>query len=185
MQNNAASRGGEGRERGGIISWIGRPSRIRTSSLVFSSTDGQGGREEARGGDALQHPSLCPCLVWVVKTIAKPLVNLHDGRFIQSKSDHISEMPFVCPIRDPSASPQGVNKVSRDPNQRIRSLSLLVQQIKTYYQVRPARSLLCLRPGLPERSARMCQPLPSVRPSVRPLLWSWQRFCPCGSTCSS
>ncbi|TWW58612.1 Girdin Akt phosphorylation enhancer [Takifugu flavidus] len=35
---------------------------------------------------------------------------------------------------DPSASPQGVNKVSSDPNQRIQNLSLLVQQIKTYYQ---------------------------------------------------
>lgn len=44
--------------------------------------------------------------------------------------------PFLCLIRDPSASPQGVNKVSSDPNQRIQNLSLLVQQIRTYYQVR-------------------------------------------------
>lgn len=123
------------------------------------------GREEERkpgGGNALQHPSLCPRLVWDVKTIAKPLMNLYDVRFIQSKSDHVSEMPFVYPIRDPSASPQGVNKVSRDPNQRIRSLSLLVQQIKTYYQVRPVRSLLCLRPGLSEHSAGICQPLAAL-----------------------
>lgn len=121
------------------------------------------GREEARGGNALQHPSLCPRLIWDVKTIAKPLANLCDVRFVQSKSDHVSEIPFVCPIRDPSASPQGVNKVSRNPNQRIRSLSLLVQQIKTYYQVRLVRSPLCLRPGLSEQSAGICQPLPSVR----------------------
>lgn len=45
MQNNAAPWGGEGRERGGIISWIGRPCGIRALLLVFSGTGTQmGGR---------------------------------------------------------------------------------------------------------------------------------------------
>ncbi|XP_032398863.1 girdin isoform X5 [Etheostoma spectabile] len=34
---------------------------------------------------------------------------------------------------NPSATPQGANKVSRDPSQRIQNLNFLVQQIKTYY----------------------------------------------------
>ncbi|XP_070771586.1 girdin [Enoplosus armatus] len=34
---------------------------------------------------------------------------------------------------NPSAAPQGANKVSMDPSQRIQNLNLLVQQIKTYY----------------------------------------------------
>lgn len=50
----------------------------------------------------------------------------------------ISEMLSLCPARNPSASPQGANKASSNPNQRIQNLSLLVQQIRTYYQVRPA-----------------------------------------------
>ncbi|CAG03335.1 unnamed protein product, partial [Tetraodon nigroviridis] len=36
---------------------------------------------------------------------------------------------------NPSASPQGANRVSSNPNQRIQNWSLLVQQIRTYYQV--------------------------------------------------
>lgn len=54
------------------------------------------------------------------------------------KSIHVSKMLFLCPVRNSSASPQGANKVSRDPNQRIQNLSLLVQQIRTYYEVRLA-----------------------------------------------
>ncbi|KAF7663406.1 hypothetical protein LDENG_00211260 [Lucifuga dentata] len=34
---------------------------------------------------------------------------------------------------NPSATPRGANKVSRDPSQRVQNLSLLVRQIKTYY----------------------------------------------------
>ncbi|XP_076001814.1 girdin-like [Genypterus blacodes] len=34
---------------------------------------------------------------------------------------------------NPSAAPQGANKVSRDPSQRVQNLSLLVHQIRTYY----------------------------------------------------
>ncbi|XP_070683678.1 girdin-like [Pempheris klunzingeri] len=34
---------------------------------------------------------------------------------------------------NPSATPQGANKLSRDPSQRIQNLNFLVQQIKTYY----------------------------------------------------
>ncbi|XP_028277326.1 girdin-like [Parambassis ranga] len=34
---------------------------------------------------------------------------------------------------NPSAAPQGANKVSRDPSQRIQNLNFLVQQIKAYY----------------------------------------------------
>lgn len=41
---------GKGRQRGGIISQIGRPSGIRTLSLVFSSTDGPE-EEEAQKWD--------------------------------------------------------------------------------------------------------------------------------------
>lgn len=45
-------------------------------------------------------------------------------------------MPFVHSVfRNPSATPQGANKVSRDPSQRIQNLNFLVQQIKAYYLV--------------------------------------------------
>lgn len=43
---------------------------------------------------------------------------------------------FLCPLRNPSASLQGAAKAGGDPNRRIHNLSLLVQRIKTYYQVR-------------------------------------------------
>lgn len=43
---------------------------------------------------------------------------------------------MLCPIfRNPSATPPGANKVSRDPSQRIQNLNVLIQQIKTYYLV--------------------------------------------------
>lgn len=44
---------GEGRERGGIISWIGRPSGIRALLLVFSGTGAQMGGME--GGRTRRH----------------------------------------------------------------------------------------------------------------------------------
>ncbi|KAG7486968.1 hypothetical protein JOB18_043364 [Solea senegalensis] len=37
-------------------------------------------------------------------------------------------------LKNPSASPQAANNMSRDPSQRIHNLIFLVQQIKTYYQ---------------------------------------------------
>lgn len=152
---------GEGRGRGGIISWIGRPSGIRTLSLVFSSTDGleeeeaqKWDRQETGGkmSHAVQHPPLCNHFVWDKKkkiqhsssTICSGcsemmINNMTSLRcFCFFKSLRVREMLFLCPIRNPSASPQGANKVSRDPNQRIQNLSLLVQQIRTYYQVRLA-----------------------------------------------
>lgn len=46
---------GEGRERGGIISWIGRPSGIRALLLVFSGTGAQmGGMEGGREDEEAQ-----------------------------------------------------------------------------------------------------------------------------------
>lgn len=43
---------------------------------------------------------------------------------------------ILFPIpRNPSVTPQGSNKVSRDPSQRIQNLNFLVQQIKTFYLV--------------------------------------------------
>ena len=42
----------------------------------------------------------------------------------------------LCPIfRNPSATPQGANNLSRDPSLRSHNLNFLVQQIKTYYLV--------------------------------------------------
>ena len=46
-----------------------------------------------------------------------------------------SKMPFYVVFRNPSATPQGANKMIRDPGQRIQNLNFLVQQIKTYYLV--------------------------------------------------
>lgn len=89
---------------------------------------------------------------------------------------HVSEMLFLCPVRNPSASPQGANKVSRDPSQRIHNLSLLVQQIRTYYQVRRASLLSFLNVHVGHLKA----------PAAHHAAWRWRRRRhPCGSARSS
>lgn len=51
---------------------------------------------------------------------------------------------MLCPVvRNPSATPQGANKVSRDPSQRIQNLNFVVQQIKTYYLVSLVPHVIC------------------------------------------
>lgn len=153
---------GEGRERGGIISWIGRPSGIRTLSLVFSSTDGLKEEKQHRNGTGRRPAAKCDLLcctrlstIFLLGILKKKKNVQHSstscsgcfetminndvsGMFCFFKSLRVSEMLFLCPARNPSASPQSANKVSSDPSQRIQNLSLLVQQIRTYYQVRLA-----------------------------------------------
>ncbi|XP_059185400.1 girdin-like [Centropristis striata] len=72
---------------------------------------------------------LSPLVTWV-KTFMPHDDSMHldfsvllDGVFLNDIMTQIN----------PSATPQGANKVSRDPNQRIQNLNVLVQQIKTYY----------------------------------------------------
>lgn len=51
---------------------------------------------------------------------------------------------MLCPVvRNPSATPQGANKVSRDPSHRIQNLNFIVQQIKTYYLVSLVPHIVC------------------------------------------
>lgn len=53
---------------------------------------------------------------------------------------------MLCPIvRNPSATPQGANKVSGDASQRIQNLNFLVQQIKTYYLVSFVVVISCIQ----------------------------------------
>ncbi|XP_018520333.2 LOW QUALITY PROTEIN: girdin-like [Lates calcarifer] len=72
---------------------------------------------------------LSPLVTWV-KTFVPNDAGVHldfsellDGDFLNDIMTQIN----------PSATPQGVNKASRDPSQRIQNLNFLVQQIKTYY----------------------------------------------------
>ncbi|GAA6220271.1 girdin-like [Lates japonicus] len=72
---------------------------------------------------------LSPLVTWV-KTFVPNDGGVHldfsellDGDFLNDIMTQIN----------PSATPQGVNKASRDPSQRIQNLNFLVQQIKTYY----------------------------------------------------
>uniref|UniRef100_A0A4W6C299 Coiled-coil domain containing 88Aa n=1 Tax=Lates calcarifer TaxID=8187 RepID=A0A4W6C299_LATCA len=74
---------------------------------------------------------LSPLVTWV-KTFVPNDAGVHldfsellDGDFLNDIMTQIN----------PSATPQGVNKASRDPSQRIQNLNFLVQQIKTYYLV--------------------------------------------------
>lgn len=59
---------------------------------------------------------------------------------------------FFIPTRDPRPTNQRINKhVNNDVNLRIQNLTILVRNIKTYYQVRrssppsPSGVLLCVR----------------------------------------
>ncbi|KAG8015133.1 Girdin [Nibea albiflora] len=72
---------------------------------------------------------LSPLVTWV-KTFAPHDAGMHldfsellDGVFLNDIMTQIN----------PSATPPGANKVSRDPSQRVQNLNFLVQQIKTYY----------------------------------------------------
>ncbi|XP_071360179.1 girdin-like isoform X2 [Trachinotus anak] len=72
---------------------------------------------------------LSPLVTWV-KTFVPNDGGMHldfsellDGVFLNGIMTQIN----------PSATPQGANKVSRDASQRIQNLNFLVQQIKTYY----------------------------------------------------
>ncbi|XP_008281086.1 girdin-like [Stegastes partitus] len=72
---------------------------------------------------------LSPLVTWV-KTFVPNDGGMHldfsellDGVFLNDIMTQIN----------PSEAPQGANKVSRDPSQRIHNLNFLVQQIKTYY----------------------------------------------------
>ncbi|XP_034717173.1 girdin-like isoform X5 [Etheostoma cragini] len=72
---------------------------------------------------------LSPLVTWV-KTFMP-----HDGGMHVDFSELLDGV-FLNDIMtqiNPSATPQGANKVSRDPSQRIQNLNFLVQQIKTYY----------------------------------------------------
>ncbi|XP_049900304.1 girdin-like isoform X2 [Epinephelus moara] len=72
---------------------------------------------------------LSPLVTWV-KTFVP-----HDGGMHLDFSELLDGV-FLNDIMtqiNPSATPQGANKVSRDPSQRIQNLNFLVQQIKTYY----------------------------------------------------
>ncbi|XP_039655616.1 girdin-like isoform X1 [Perca fluviatilis] len=72
---------------------------------------------------------LSPLVTWV-KTFMP-----HDGGMHLEFSELLDGV-FLNDIMkqiNPSATPQGANKVSRDPSQRIQNLNFLVQQIKTYY----------------------------------------------------
>ncbi|XP_049428383.1 girdin-like isoform X5 [Epinephelus fuscoguttatus] len=72
---------------------------------------------------------LSPLVTWV-KTFGP-----HDGGMHLDFSELLDGV-FLNDIMtqiNPSATPQGANKVSRDPSQRIQNLNFLVQQIKTYY----------------------------------------------------
>ena len=76
---------------------------------------------------------------------------------------HVSKMLFLCPTRNPSASPQGAHKVSSDLNKRIQSLSFLVQQIRTYYQVRLASWWLCSEAAVLSEPLGHFKPCSSIR----------------------
>ncbi|XP_056228141.1 girdin-like isoform X1 [Seriola aureovittata] len=72
---------------------------------------------------------LSPLVTWV-KTFVPNDGGMHldfsellDGVFLNDIMTQIN----------PSATPKGANKVSRDPSQRMQNLNVLVQQIKTYY----------------------------------------------------
>ncbi|XP_051802334.1 girdin isoform X2 [Acanthochromis polyacanthus] len=72
---------------------------------------------------------LSPLVTWV-KTFVPNDGGVHldfsellDGVFLNGIMTQIN----------PSEAPQGANKVSRDPSQRVQNLNCLVQQIKTYY----------------------------------------------------
>ncbi|CAN9509953.1 unnamed protein product [Ophioblennius macclurei] len=72
---------------------------------------------------------LSPLVTWV-KTFVPgdggahlDLPDLLDGVFLNDVMTHIN----------PSAAPQSVNKVSRDPGQRVQNLNFLIQKIKIYY----------------------------------------------------
>ncbi|KAM9363607.1 girdin-like [Symphorus nematophorus] len=72
---------------------------------------------------------LSPLVTWV-KTFVP-----HDGGMHLDFSELLDGV-FLIDIMtqiNPSATPQGANKVSRDASQRIQNLNFLVQQIKTYY----------------------------------------------------
>ncbi|XP_031145142.1 girdin-like isoform X4 [Sander lucioperca] len=72
---------------------------------------------------------LSPLVTWV-KTFMP-----HDGGMHLDFSELLDGV-FLNDIMtqiNPSATPQGANKVSRDPSRRIQNLNFLVQQIKTYY----------------------------------------------------
>ncbi|XP_053183082.1 girdin-like [Scomber japonicus] len=72
---------------------------------------------------------LSPLVTWVMTFVPNDggiqldFSELLDGVFL---NDIMSQI-------NPPATPQGANKVSRDPGQRIHNLNFLVQQIKTYY----------------------------------------------------
>ncbi|XP_019115750.2 girdin isoform X2 [Larimichthys crocea] len=72
---------------------------------------------------------LSPLVTWV-KTFVP-----HDGGMHLDFSELLDGV-FLNDIMtqiNPSATPPGANKVSRDPSQRIQNLNVLIQQIKTYY----------------------------------------------------
>ncbi|KAK5866476.1 hypothetical protein PBY51_020664 [Eleginops maclovinus] len=72
---------------------------------------------------------LSPLVTWVRTFVP------HDGGMHLDFSELLDGV-FLNDIMtqiNPSAAPQGANKVSRDPSQRIQNLNFLVQQIKTYY----------------------------------------------------
>uniref|UniRef100_A0A667XPI2 Calponin-homology (CH) domain-containing protein n=1 Tax=Myripristis murdjan TaxID=586833 RepID=A0A667XPI2_9TELE len=77
----------------------------------------------------LEQFMLSPLVTWVKTFVANDagmqldFSELLDGVFLNDIMTQIN----------PSATPQGVNKVKSDPSQRIHNLSLLVRQIKTYY----------------------------------------------------
>ena len=67
---------------------------------------------------------------------------------------------FFIPTRDPRPTNQRINKhVNNDVNLRIQNLTILVRNIKTYYQVRRSSPPLTLR-----------------SPAVRPAIPSFERF---------
>ncbi|XP_029297581.1 girdin-like isoform X1 [Cottoperca gobio] len=72
---------------------------------------------------------LSPLVTWVRTFVP------HDGGMYLDFSELLDGV-FLNDIMtqiNPSATPQGANKVSRDPSQRIQNLNFLVQQIKAYY----------------------------------------------------
>ncbi|XP_037618457.1 girdin-like isoform X4 [Sebastes umbrosus] len=72
---------------------------------------------------------LSPLVTWVRTFVP------HDGGMHLDFSELLDGV-FLNDIMtqiNPSATPQGANKVSRDPSHRIQNLNFLVQQIKAYY----------------------------------------------------
>lgn len=72
-------------------------------------------------------------LIHVFTVVAPPVTDI--DLLGNSRNVELNAFMLYLLFRNPPATPQGANKVNRDPSQRVHNLNYLVQQIKTYYLV--------------------------------------------------